>query len=473
MEKQEIIDVFYKTQEKWINQGLLFFEDHFNKQKLENLDVKGFILEFLLTYRNEYDSYNVTSGRQETGRNRRRSIEDTFRLAKYYYPNTNIFEVTQILISSAIDRETGVSAVACPDIKKITFKSCSYSTAGWDKYSEKDRSTKDQSFTIHLDPYWINKYFLEDVFLNEDLNIKKQEKLKNMKKVVPVPVVKKGGHRISVRSRHPSHSILRVSLPKLPFKAVVRLGSTTELENTVEKGGRIVEINTTEAIKNSASKLNMKLCFTEGEVKTADWYVFKNNQILQKKIEQEVPVSIENLPFPLIGKSLLGSRGVGNTLLKDAAALKQWMQNRNLREYILEKYYTYSREYRLHVTADGCFYTCRKMLKRDTPEDKKFQRHDDNCVWILEDNPSFDKPVNWNDIVNDCVKALQSLGLDIAAFDVKVQSAKTSKGEQRKNPEWIIIESCSAPSFGNVTSERYTEIIPILATKKAQQFNLI
>jgi hypothetical protein len=113
------------------------------------------------------------------------------------------------------------------------------------------------------------------------------------------------------------------------------------------------------------------------------------------------------------------------------------------------------------------------MLKKDTPDDKKFQRHDDNCVWILEENPSFDKPVNWNDIVADCVKALQSLGLDIAAFDVKVQSAKTSKGEQRKNPEWIIIESCSAPSFGEITAQKYNEIVPLVATKKAKSFNLI
>ena len=86
----------------------------------------------------------------------------------------------------------------------------------------------------------------------------------------------------------------------------------------------------------------------------------------------------------------------------------------------MKKYYTYTREYRLHITKDGCFYACRKMLKRDAEED----RHDSNCVWIVEDNPEFNKPDNWNDIVSDCVKAMQSVGLDICAIDIKMQRWK-------------------------------------------------
>jgi type I restriction enzyme S subunit len=37
-----------------------------------------------------------------------------------------------------------------------------------------------------------------------------------------------------------------------------------------------------------------------------------------------------------------------------------------------------SREYRLHVTADGCFYACRKMLKADAEE--RWYKNDSNCV---------------------------------------------------------------------------------------------
>lgn len=209
----------------------------------------------------------------------------------------------------------------------------------------------------------------------------------------------------------------------------------------------------------------MKQCFTRGGVKTADWWTFDNSNRFFNQVTGG-HTAYNDLPYPIIVKSHHGSRGEGNSLLNNQQELEAWMRGKTLSNYIFEKYYTYTREYRLHVTEDGCFYTCRKMLKRDTPEDKKFQRHDDNCVWIMENNPEFNKPVNWNDIVADCVKALKSLGLDIAGFDVKVQSAKDSKGRLRDICEWIVIESCSAPSFGNVTLEKYTTEIPKVLNKK-------
>ena len=44
-----------------------------------------------------------------------------------------------------------------------------------------------------------------------------------------------------------------------------------------------------------------------------------------------------------------------------------------------------TREYRLHVTKFGCFYTCRKLVKNDAPEDT-WQKHDDVCNWVFEEN---------------------------------------------------------------------------------------
>jgi len=170
---------------------------------------------------------------------------------------------------------------------------------------------------------------------------------------------------------------------------------------------------------------------------------------------------------------LFGSRGEGNTLIKDLASFERFIQGKNLSNYIYEKFYSYSREYRLHVSKEGCFYTCRKMLKSDTPEDQKWHRHDTNSVWIMEENPAFDKPVNWDSIVADCVNALEALDLDICGFDVKVQSAKDSKGRTRENPEWFLIESGSACSFGEVTAQKYIEHYPIVATRKAQEAGII
>mgnify|MGYP002764499577 FL=1 len=88
------------------------------------------------------------------------------------------------------------------------------------------------------------------------------------------------------------------------------------------------------------------------------------------------------------------------------------------------------------------------MLRRDAEE--RWHRHDNNSVWIVEENPQFDKPTNWDTIVAECIKALNAVGLDIAAIDVKVQSA--NKGQ---DPKFIILETNSAPSLGERTTEEY------------------
>jgi hypothetical protein len=263
-----------------------------------------------------------------------------------------------------------------------------------------------------------------------------------------------------ILSRHPSHSILRAknqTLPLLPFRSVIRLGSSTESD------GRL-EINTVEAVKNSASKLLMKQKFTEAGVKTAEWmcaseYYFNEQGLVSGIMEGGEYV----LNYPVVAKSHFGSRGVGNTKFNTKEELEAWIPGKNLNNYIFEQFVKMTREYRLHVTKFGCFYTCRKLVRSDAPADT-WQKHDDVCNWVLEENPSFKKPKNWNAIVADCIKAKDALGLDICAFDVGVQGAK--EGVERENPEWVIFESCSAPSFGEITGKKYIEILPKLLIDK-------
>lgn len=265
--------------------------------------------------------------------------------------------------------------------------------------------------------------------------------------------------KISVKSRHPSHSSLRKSLPLLPFRGVVRLGSITP---SIRK----YECNSIEGVKNSSSKLLMKQCFTRSNIKTADWWTIGNNNSKFRKSGTIDISDISELPYPIIAKSLHGSRGEGNSKLDTKEQLETWVKGKNLSNYIFERFYSYSSEYRLHIGSEGCFYACRKMLKKEADKSTTWQRHDDNCVWIVEANPNFDKPDNWNNIVNDCIKAKESLSLDICAFDVKIQSNTDYKGKRRTNPEWIVIESCSAPSFGDITLQKYIVEIPKVLKKK-------
>jgi D-alanine-D-alanine ligase-like ATP-grasp enzyme len=270
--------------------------------------------------------------------------------------------------------------------------------------------------------------------------------------------------RPQIRSRHPSHSCLRDNLPLLPVRSIVRLGSTT----IVEDGRKRVEINSIEAVRNSANKLRMKQCFLSNNVKSADWYTYNEDMGIFVEQQTENGTTMEELPYPIVAKHIYGSRGRGNTLINNREELGRWMENKQLSNYIFEKFYNYSREYRLHVTKDGCFYTCRKMLRSDTPDNNRWFRNDSNSVWVLEDNPMFDKPVNWDEVVEQSVLALSSVGLDIGAVDLRIQSAR--KGDRlRERCEFIVVEINSAPSFGDITASKYIEMLPKLILEKHVQ----
>ena len=284
------------------------------------------------------------------------------------------------------------------------------------------------------------------------------------KRLKKVPLLER---RKRVLSKHPSHKVFRKALPVIKgLKYVVRLGSTTELPDVKSKGGDRIEINTVESIKNSMDKLKMKKCFNQANAKTAQWWYSKDGNIFLENANDNNKVNKENLPFPIIAKHRFGSRGTGNYMLNSYVELEKWIKGKELSKYIFERFYTYTKEYRLHISENGCFYTCRKMLKTDTPDDKKWQRHDDNCVWIIEENALFDKPINWNDIVNDCVNALKSIGADVLGFDVKVQSTLDSNKKPRKYCDYILIECNSASSHGDLTSEKYIQEIPKLINQK-------
>lgn len=281
-----------------------------------------------------------------------------------------------------------------------------------------------------------------------------KQKKKVLKKVTPIKERRK-----RVLSKHPSHADFRKDMPVIQgAKYVVRFGSTTEVPDVKSKGGSRIEINTIQSIRNSANKRLMKQCFNRAGVKTANWWLTSNGNTFTNGNSKE-QVNIENLTYPIIAKHNYGSRGSGNYKLDTVQDLKKWITGKNLGNYIFEKYYAFTREYRLHVSKNGCFYTCRKALKEGTPEKDQWSRHDDNCVWFVEENPSFKKPVNWDVIVSDCVKALKEVGLSVGAFDVKVQGELDSKNKPRKNPEYILIEVNSAASHADRTKEEYIKEI--------------
>lgn len=248
-------------------------------------------------------------------------------------------------------------------------------------------------------------------------------------------------HKLIVRSKNHSCAPLRQLM--VPKRTILRLGSTTPTEKITRRKDYI-ELNSPEGCAISGNKILMKDVFIKSGVHTAEYFLMKNNE--DYKIKNYL-----NVWKTIIAKHKHSSKGNGIFLIENYNDFLEFKKNNNCSQFVFEKYYHYNREYRIHVTKDGCFYTCRKMLKRDA--EVRWHRHDNNSVWILEDNPLFQKPDNWDDIVNDCVKALKALKLDIAAFDVKCE------GNGKANPDWIILESNSAPALGEVGIKKYSEKI--------------
>lgn len=265
---------------------------------------------------------------------------------------------------------------------------------------------------------------------------------------------------LRILSRHPSANGIRGAIMVKGRKIVYRHGSTTQ-------GLFEYEINSPDCVKKSSDKLKMKKCFDNAEARHAPWIhlsMVKENKAKFDEFITSCKLSDKESRFVII-KSRLGSRGNGNYLVKSRTELDKFIEQHknNLEGYIIEQYKNFSVEYRLHVSELGCFYACRKVLKKDTPPEKRFQRHDDNCSWLVESNPGFAKPSNWEVIVKDCQKILRAMGADVMAFDVKCTSTKNKPTDPC---DWIIIESCSAPAFGNITTEKYKEHLPKLINHK-------
>lgn len=244
---------------------------------------------------------------------------------------------------------------------------------------------------------------------------------------------------VDIRSRHPSHDVFRRRF-KSRKNVLIRLGSTRIYKKKYD-----LEINSIEAIENSSNKHRMKTLFTKNGVITATWvdnphYIIDNDQF----------------DFPIIAKNIYGSRGTGNYKIDSKEEFIEWVKSRGERisNYIFERFMNYNKEYRVHVSKNGVFLIWRKLRRLDTPSNQKWFFNNQNCNWVGETNPMFDAPNNIEEIKEECIKALNAVGLDIGACDVRVGNNQDSKGRSRK-PPFVIIEINSAPSMAERTAEAY------------------
>lgn len=248
-------------------------------------------------------------------------------------------------------------------------------------------------------------------------------------------------HFPTILSRHPSHNVFRKSF-KTSKKALIRLGSTTVKDESKYE----VVINSIKSITNSSNKLLMKESFEDYEVQTAPWWTFRENHFWYKNNDEG-----KEMEFPIVAKNIFGSRGTGNHKLNTQEELNNFILSKkgNLKNYIFEKYMNYGKEYRVHVSTNGVFLVWRKLRKKDSTDFWYFNNQ--NCNWISESNSLFDTPKCYKEMLNECIKALHSVGLTIGGVDIRVQT------NNQKNPKFSVIEINSACSQAEQTSKAYIE----------------
>lgn len=263
--------------------------------------------------------------------------------------------------------------------------------------------------------------------------------------------------RPQLRTKNHTAAPLRNTLGEFTVRCIIRLGSRISIADAYPRmpiGRPVIEVNTAEACHNSGDKILMKSLFQENEIKTAKWWMLNNPDIL---------IAMDT--YPAIIKHKNSCKGEGIFLINTQEELQDFILAHNTRDYIIEEYKNFQKEFRLHVTKDGCFYTCRKMLKADAEE--RWHRHDTNSVWIMEGNPLFEKPKNWDDMITESVKALNAVGLTIGAVDLKCQSEKGKRADFI--PDFIILEINSAPGLAVNGLEAYRAELPKIIQSKINE----
>lgn len=247
---------------------------------------------------------------------------------------------------------------------------------------------------------------------------------------------------VTIFSRHPSHGPLRGSIeaPK-GYTPIVRFGSVTESDKKIQ-------INSVKAIETSMNKLAMKKAFSVANVKTPYWCT----------LQDFISMPDDSKFFPCVVKNIWGSRGTGNYIIYSQEELDSLLPNKRVENYIVEEFCKYSREYRFHVSTEGVFLTWRKLRREGTPEKDMWFFNNQTCNWVGKEHESYKLSREVYQIAcEESIKALNAVGLDFGAVDIKVSV---------KSNDVSIIEINSAPSLGEVGIEVYKTEIKKLIQKK-------
>lgn len=216
-------------------------------------------------------------------------------------------------------------------------------------------------------------------------------------------------------------------LQKQPVNVVVRLGGT------LSYALHDVQINSSQAIKNSIDKLVQKNLLLGAGLQTLP--------LLKKPV------------YPCVIKGRIRSCGTKVFAINNKEEFDTAFAKLNGDCYI-EPLFVATSEYRFHCTRDEVFFEVKK-IKRNP-----------NDIIINHDNHynkrEFLKPRLYKEIKAECLKAMAALDLDIACFDVMYSSTDNNKHQ------FAIAEANTNPELLKNTFQAYKEALTDLIEQKVK-----
>lgn len=242
------------------------------------------------------------------------------------------------------------------------------------------------------------KNWLRKLFNISESNWQHKTKIQNMNFVA---TYSKGGKELERRlAEFPGHNVL------------VRLGGHLRYPDFD------IQINTTEGVVNCIHKDKMKRIFLDNGIKTLPMIP------LEKAKE-----------FPFVIKGAVRSQGKAVYVVENENELKVY--RKILREqFYIEPLFNTTSEYRVHCTKDKVFFSVKKLKKPGFENDIIVNGNNHKNV------RDFLKPRLWKELQEECVKAMNAVGLDIGAVDVGYDSSNNNKHkfvihEINTNPELL------------------------------------
>jgi len=122
----------------------------FKKESDQPLD--KFLAKLLKEYFRNYTTVYAKDETHQCDGRKNRSLGDIFLVCKYYYPDTSLKTLKQLIFSTKFYPESGYSAdpicsIFCPNIKKRVFQFQS-TKAGWNTHHGVRSDSKDTNFGI-------------------------------------------------------------------------------------------------------------------------------------------------------------------------------------------------------------------------------------------------------------------------------------------------------------------------------------